>query len=116
MRTVHLDPGELRTASLVLLGAALLAPLVPAHVGPGCMLRAATGIPCPLCGMTTSVSEAVRLNVDGAMSANPAGLLLVVAAVAMLFVRPREIRMPAALPFVVLPAMWVFELGRFDLL
>jgi Protein of unknown function (DUF2752) len=116
MRTVHLDAGELRAASLVLLGAAVVAPLLPVGIGLGCMLRAATGVPCPLCGTTTSVSEAVRLDVGGALSANPAGLLLVVAALAMLVLRPRRVRVPAALPYVALPAMWVFELGRFDLL
>src|SRR5262245_331627 len=105
MRTVHLDPGELRTASLVLLGAAVLAPFLPSAVGLGCLLRATTGIPCPLCGLTTSVSEAVRLDLGGALSANPAGLLLVIAAIGMLVLRPRRIRMPAALPFVALPAM-----------
>lgn len=116
VRPVQLDPADIRIASFVLLAGAALAPFVPAGSGFACPLRAATGIPCPLCGMTTSVSEVVRLDLVDAVAANPAGPALVVFALGMLALRPRRVRLPALLPLVALPAMWVFELVRFGLL
>lgn len=44
-----------------------------------CPLRAATGVPCPLCGSTTSAVALVRGRLGEALAASP---LLVVAAVA----------------------------------
>jgi Protein of unknown function (DUF2752) len=100
-----------------MLGAAALLPVLPGHPGLACPLRAATGIPCPLCGMTTSVEETVRLDLEAAVAANPAGVAVAVA-VLLLFGRrqPTALRLPwLALP-VALLAMWVWELNRFSIL
>lgn len=92
--------------------AAVLA-LVPGHPGLPCPLRTLTGVPCPLCGMTTSVEATVHLRLGDALAANPAGVLAVVVAIVLLIRRPTTV--PVWLPaiFVLLAAMWVFELHRF---
>jgi hypothetical protein len=90
----------------------------PVH-GPGlpCPLRTLTGIPCPLCGMTTSVTDTVHGHLGAALAANPAGLLAVAAAVALLvWRRAREAAVPAAAVPVALALMWLFELHRFHFL
>ncbi len=38
-----------------------------------CIFRAVTGIPCPLCGMTTAFAQASRGNLPAAFEANPLG-------------------------------------------
>ena len=91
-------------------------PGLPGHSSISCPLRQLTGIPCPLCGMTTSVEDVVRLHVHAALAANPAGLLTVVAAIVLLVVRPRHLAVPALLPLLLLAGMWVFELHRFSII
>jgi hypothetical protein len=46
-----------------------------------CVLRATTGIPCPLCGGTTAFTRLGRGRVAAAFAANPFALLLAVAVV-----------------------------------
>ena len=100
-----------------MLAAAAVRPVVGSP-GVPCLLRAATGVPCPLCGMTTSVTETVWLDVGSAVAANPMGVVAVVVAVALLVLRRRVERV--ALPVLLLPAtllsMWLFELHRFEFL
>jgi hypothetical protein len=57
---------------LVGVGAALW-PVVTGHTGVGlpCPLRTLTGVPCPVCGMTTAAVALVRGQVGAAFSANP---------------------------------------------
>jgi hypothetical protein len=47
-----------------------------------CPLRALTGIPCPLCGGTTAAARLGRLDVVGALAANPVAVLFGVALIA----------------------------------
>jgi hypothetical protein len=115
VRTTELDPADLRTAAAVMLAGAVSLPLVPGHPGLVCPLRLLTGVPCPLCGMTTSVEDTVRLELGAAVHANPAGLALVVVALTLLLVRPRRLALPSLTIPVALSAMWVFELHRFGL-
>ena len=115
-RALELDPGDLRGAAVALLGAGALLPTLPGHSGITCPLRELTGIPCPLCGMTTSVEDVVRLHLHAAVAANPAGLLIVVAAIVLLAVRPRRLTVPALLPLLLLAGMWVLELHRFSVI
>ena len=112
-----LELRELRTAGAAMLGAALVLPALPGHPGVACPLRAATGIPCPLCGMTTSVEATAHGHVVEALQANPAGPFAVLAACALLVRRPAEpLRLPSAL-LVMLPlGLWIFELHRFSLI
>ncbi|HEV7888733.1 MAG TPA: DUF2752 domain-containing protein [Acidimicrobiales bacterium] len=107
---------DLRIAGGLMLAAAAVRPAV-GNPGLPCILRAVTGIPCPLCGMTTSVTDTVHLNLAGALAANPMGIALTVFAVVLLLARRAErLTVPAAALPVALTAMWLFELHRFRIL
>ena len=114
--TVELDGRDLRVAGGLMLAAAFALPFLPEDAGLPCPLRSITGIPCPLCGMTTSVVAATHLRLDEAVAANPAGIAVTAAAVAVLACRPRRLRIPALLVYLALLATWIFELHRFSLL
>jgi hypothetical protein len=101
---------------MVMLAAASVLPALPGHPGAPCPLRLLTGVPCPFCGMTTSVEETVQGDLGAAFAANPGGIAAVAAAAFLLVRRPAKLRIPAALPFLVLPALWLFELHRFSIL
>lgn len=82
-----------------------------------CVLRATTGLPCPLCGTTTAFTRLGRGNVLGALAANPvtllAGALLVLAPV----LRDRVHVPPRAVPWLltgVAVLAWTWQLARFD--
>lgn len=107
------DLHDLRMAGAVMLAAAALAPVLPGPDGVPCPLRSLTGVPCPLCGMTTSVTAAVHLDPLAALAANPAGVLAVAVAVALLVFRHRrEVKVPAwAFPAGLL-FLWFWQLAR----
>jgi hypothetical protein len=111
-----LDPAGLRTAGGAMLGLGVLLQVLPGNPGLPCPLRTVTGVPCPLCGMSTSVEAVLRLDLHGALSANPLGLLAVAVALALLAIRPRRLRVPVFLVPLVLSATWLFELHRFSYL
>ncbi|MDQ6797724.1 MAG: DUF2752 domain-containing protein [Actinomycetota bacterium] len=92
---------------------AVVLPALPGHPGLLCPLRTLTGLPCPMCGMTTSVEATVHLRLGDALGANPAGVIAVAVAVILLVRRPATI--PLWVPALVagLAAMWMFELHRF---
>jgi hypothetical protein len=115
-QSVSLDVAEARRAGAVMLMAAATRPVWAAVTGIDgvpCPLRTLTGIPCPLCGMTTSVCAAVGGHPVAALAANPLGVLLVIAAIALLFTRASRWTLPARLPAAALTAAWLFELWRF---
>src|SRR3954453_20046966 len=99
---------------MIAAGAAL--PLLPGHPGLACPMRRLTGVPCPLCGMTTSVEESVRGHLSRAFAANPGGIAAVAVALFLIVRRPESLLIPAALPIVALAAAWLFELPRFSIL
>jgi Protein of unknown function (DUF2752) len=115
-RTIALDPIDLRTSGAMMLAVAAALPVLPGHPGFACPLRRFTGIPCPLCGMTTSVESTLRLHPLHALAANPGGVMAVIVAVWLLVRRPRHISIPAALPPLALGVLWLFELHRFAIL
>jgi hypothetical protein len=110
---VVLELRDLRHAGGVMLAGAAILPRLTNHAGAPCPLRTLTGLPCPLCGMTTSVESTLRGQVAAARAANPACILAVVAAGVLLVLRRRLVRIPAALPILLILAMWIFELHRF---
>jgi len=99
-----------------MLAAAAVLPALPGHPGVACPLRLLTGVPCPLCGMTTSVEETVHGHLDRAFAASPGGIAAVAVAAFVLVRRPAHMRIPAALPLAVLAVLWLFELHRYSIL
>jgi uncharacterized protein DUF2752 len=99
-----------------MLPVAVVLPMLPGHPGLACPLRTLTGVPCPLCGMTTSVEASVRLHLGDALAANPAGVLLALAGVLLLALRPQRLVVPSLVLPVALAGMWLFELHRFGFL
>ncbi|MGH2820471.1 MAG: DUF2752 domain-containing protein [Actinomycetota bacterium] len=115
-RTIPVDARELTVAGAFMLLAGLVLPYVSAWGGFPCPLRTLTGVPCPLCGMSTSVKATLRLRLQEAFEANPAGIVAVVAAVALLVVRPRCMRVPVLVVVLGGAGMWLFELQRFSII
>jgi Protein of unknown function (DUF2752) len=112
-----IDTSDARGAAVAMLAAAATLPLLPGHAGLPCPLRTLTGVPCPLCGMTTSVEATVHGHVVSALQANPAGPFAVLAALALLVRRPeRPLRIPTVAVAALLLGLWIFELHRFSLI
>lgn len=107
---VHLS--ALRSAGAVMLVAGLLLPRAPA-LGFSCPFHSITGVPCPLCGLTRSVVATLHLQLHTALAVNPAGILAVVVAIALVVTRRRPAvavpawGAPAAVGFV-----WSLQLLR----
>ena len=93
-----------------------------------CPLRTITGIPCPLCGMTTAATELASGDLGAALAANPfvlvlAGFTLVMAvlmAARALGWAPGAAQWPASrrrqgywVAAVLAAASWAFQLHRF---
>ena len=110
------DLRTLRVPGALMLLLATVLPRIPGHPGLVCPLRAITGIPCPACGMTTSVEATVRLDLEAAWSANPMGIVAVATAlVALVAWFPLRLRVPLPAVFAVLAGMWLFQLFRFGI-
>jgi Protein of unknown function (DUF2752) len=114
--SLELDVGELRLAGGLMLACAAASAAVGSGAGIPCPLRELTGVPCPLCGMTTSVTGTVRLDLGDALAASPGGVAAVAAALALIVRPPNRVRLPAALLYSALAALWLFQLHRFSLL
>jgi hypothetical protein len=112
-----IDTSDARGAALAMLAAAATLPLLPGHGGLPCPLRTLTGVPCPLCGMTTSVEATAHGHLLAALRANPAGPFAVLAALGLLVRRPaRALRIPTIAVAGVVLGLWIFELHRFSLI
>jgi len=110
---LSLDTRSLRVAGASTLGLAAALALLPGHDTVACPLRAATGVPCPFCGMTRGVAHALRGDLGGAFALNPGSLLLVFGAIALVaLVRRPTIRVPAWAPVVLIVALWSFQLAK----
>jgi hypothetical protein len=112
-----IDVSDARGAAMATLAAAATLPFLPGHAGLPCPLRTLTGVPCPLCGMTTSVEATVHGQLGSALRANPAGPFLLLAALALLARRPtRPLRLPTVAVAALVLGLWIFELHRFSLI
>ena len=112
---VSLADPDLRTAAALLVGCAAVRAAIPGEPGLACPLRTLTGVPCPLCGMTTSVTAAIQLHPVEALAANPAGLSCSCLRRVACSAGP-ETRRPVRSVYFALAAMWLWELHRFALL
>ncbi len=105
---------DLRLAAAGLLGASAVWSLLPVHPTLACPLRSTTGIPCPMCGMTRACVAAVHGDFVGSLRYNPAGILLIAVAVALL-VSPRLARVRVHVPLWVtltaVGALWFWNIG-----
>ena len=109
---VVFDGGDVRIGAALLLAGGAALQLVPEHASPACPVRALTGIPCPLCGMTTSVEATVRGDLTDAFAANPAGPPLLAAALVLLLVRTRRLALARWWLVAVVATVWAYELAR----
>ena len=109
---VEVAVADLRLAGGVMLGAGVLWPLHPAGFAIPCGFLAVTGVPCPLCGMTRSVTATVHLDIGAALAANPAGIVAVLVAIALLIRPPARLTGPSWAVPVGLAALWSCQLLR----
>lgn len=109
------DVGDVRVGGGLMLAAAVIRPMVPGTPGLPCPWRSLTGLPCPLCGMTRSVTACVHLDFGRALATNPAGPLVVALAVAALLAwRVRRVSIPAWMVPAGLSVLWLYQLFHFS--
>lgn len=112
---VALDLKRLRIAGAAMLLGALAFRFVSLPSVVLCPLRRVTGVPCPFCGMTRSVTAVARGDLGASLALNPGGIALVVAAIVLLVLgwRWRRIAVPtwAVVTFFVL--LWAFQLFKY---
>jgi hypothetical protein len=105
---------DIRVAGGLMLAGALAQPLIPSSPGIACPFHTITGLACPLCGMTRSVTAAVHLRLDDAVAYNPAGLVAVAVAVAVLLLRRIDsVAVPVWTAPVAVGLLWAWQLWRF---
>lgn len=118
-------PAPARLSRAVLRGTVLLAAAVglallhlPGRPRTVCLLRATTGIPCPLCGGTTAAVRVGRGDLLGGLRASPLAVLGALAFVAAPFTRAPQLssRSLWLLILAVAAAAETYQLGRFGLL
>jgi hypothetical protein len=104
---------DLRIGAAALVGAAALWPALPLHPPLACPMRAITGIPCPVCGMTRACVAAVHGHLGTSLTFNPAGLLvMLIAGVAL--IRPQLLvraKPPLWSMIGAFGALWVWNIG-----
>jgi uncharacterized protein DUF2752 len=110
VQTQTIELRDLRYAGAAMLGAALVWPLSPVHPPNVCPLRSTTGVPCPFCGMTRAVVAAVHGHLGVSLRYNPAGILIVAVAIAMLLGwRTERVRLPKWFFPVCLGVLWAYN-------
>ena len=95
------------------MAAAAILPVLPVHPPLACPLRAITGIPCPLCGMTRACVAAAHGHLGASLVFNPGGLLVMLFALTAL-VRPQWLvraRPPTWLMVCALGVLWCWNIG-----
>lgn len=80
-----------------------------------CPLRRITGIPCPMCGMTTSVVDTTRLDMHAAFTTNPFGILFVAGVLALIAWRAagRTVKLDPRVLLTLMVSAELFQLHRF---
>jgi hypothetical protein len=112
--TAEVNVREARVIGAAMLGIAAVRPLVPFEFVPPCPLRAITGIPCPMCGMTRGVTALVHGDFAHALSLNPGSFLVVALAVGLLVQwRLRRFVIPVWLIVTALGLLWTWQLFKY---
>ena len=114
---LDLDLRTVRYGGGAMLALGLILPHLPGNPGVACPLRTLTGVPCPFCGLTTSVKALLGGDLHVALAANPFGILVVAfAAVVLLRPRWRHLSVPMVLVLAGVAVSWAFQLHRFHFL
>jgi hypothetical protein len=80
-----------------------------------CPLRRLTGVPCPFCGMTRSVTALVHGDVGASLVWNPGGMMVVALAVALLVLwRIHRVTIPAWALAVFFGVLWAYQLFKYS--
>ena len=115
-RVLVLDTKPLLGATVGAVGIAAALPLLVSHDTVTCPLRAATGIPCPFCGMTRGVGRVLHGDLPGALALNPGSVAMVLCVVMLAIAvaaRRTSIRVAWWVPVLALASMWGFELAKY---
>ena len=103
---------DARLAATAMLGFAVAWPRLPVHPPLACPLRTLTGMPCPLCGMTRAVVAAMHGHVLESLRFNPAGVLVVLLALALLAgMKLERVRVPPWLLVTLVALLWAWNVG-----
>ncbi|MCW2671008.1 MAG: hypothetical protein JWO27_2905 [Frankiales bacterium] len=116
--TSHLRSSMTRGAVLLAAAVGLAVLHLPGRPRTVCLLRAVTGIPCPLCGGTTAAVQVGRGDLLGALRASPLAVLGAATFVAAPVARLPQLssRSLWLLILTVAAAAELYQLGRFGLL
>lgn len=113
----ELDVGRLRKPAAIFLAGGLLLAHLPAGVGLPCPMRSLTGVPCPFCGVTTSVRDTLGGHVRAGLDSAPLGLVLIAAAFLLaLGLGPTKVKFLRPIVIAAVIAEWSFELVRFHII
>lgn len=91
-RRIASDPPYFLAWALVIL-AAVLGPGIHSRLPALCPFLAATGLPCPGCGLSRSVGAAARLDLPAAFAFHAFGPVLLGATLAALVAKPAGVRL-----------------------
>ena len=111
---VGIQGSDAGVAAIALCGASVLLPAIPGYPGLTCPLRASTGVPCPLCGLTTSVRALLTFDLGASLALNPLGLAALVGAATALLRPWRTLELPPAAVPAALILSWIYQLLRFS--
>ena len=108
---VAFDASTARFSGAALAAGGVLWAATPIHPPLVCPLRALTGIPCPVCGMTRAVTAAMRGDLWASLRYQPAGIVLLVIGLFMVTRRSRDpVRVPVWIILSGLALMWAWNL------
>ena len=114
MATYTVDLHQARWGARALVAGAVVVAHLPSGVGPECPLRSVTGVPCPFCGMTTSMRALGGGHVVDSFRAAPLAPVLAVLAVGVAVGRlPARVNVGVWVLALLIGAEWIYELTRF---